>query len=110
MESSIVFFLLVFPVFWLYAEFKRGRAARISLGIASIISIAFVIYQLGGTIPAHESTMHSSSLRLAGQLMATGETTRVQQAIEAYNGEASTSSTYGAAMEMWYVLNHGSRR
>lgn len=109
MLSPIVLFLLVFPALWLYAEFKQGRAARISLGIASIISIAFIIYQLGRVIPTHESTLHSSSIKLAGQLMATGETTRVQQAIEAYNGEASTSSTYSAVVEMWYVLNHGPR-
>ena len=103
----IAFFLLVLPALWLYAEFKLGRTARISLGIASIVSVTLVIYQFGRIIPTHESVFHSSSLKLAGQLMATGETTRVRQAIDAYNCEATTNSTYSAAMEMWYVLNHG---
>jgi hypothetical protein len=109
MLSPIVFFFFVFPALWLYAEFKQRRTARISLGLASIISIAFIIAQLDRILPTYESQVHRSSLKLTGDLLAKGETDRVQQAIEAYNGQASTGSTYNAAFEMWYVLNHGPR-
>jgi hypothetical protein len=109
MLSPIALVLLAVPAFWLYAEFKLGRAARICLGIASIISIAFVASELSSIMPIEESVLHGSSLKLAGQLMASGQTVRVQQAIDAYNGQASTGSTYSAAGEMWDVLNHGSK-
>jgi len=77
------------------------------LGIASIISIAFVISEIARIPAAYESAMHRSSLELAGQLMASGETVRVQQAIAAYNGEATTGSTFSAASDMWRVLTDG---
>jgi hypothetical protein len=110
MLPPIVLFLLVFPALWLYAEFKQGHAARISLGIATMISIAFIVAQLGRILPTCESHVHRSSLKLAEELIARGETNRVQQALEAYNGQASPGSTYSAAFEMWYVLNHNPRR
>ena len=101
--------LLAFPVLWLYAEFKLGRVARMCLGIASIISITFVVSEFHNLGTTYETVLHRSSLKLAGELMASGQTVRVQQAIDAYNGLASTGSTYSAASEMWDVLNHGPR-
>jgi hypothetical protein len=34
-----------------------------------------------------------------------GQTQRVQEAIRAYNDIATNGTTYGAAMQMWRVLN-----
>jgi hypothetical protein len=109
MLSPIALILLAVPALWLYAEFKLGRAARICFGIASVASIAFVASELQSIVPIQESVLHGSSLKLAGELMASGQAVRVQQAIDAYNGQASTGSTYSAASEMWDVLNHGPR-
>lgn len=42
-----------------------------------------------------------------GDLLAKGESQRVQHAVQSYNSIASNGTTYGASMEMWRVLNHG---
>jgi hypothetical protein len=49
-------------------------------------------------------------MRLTGELLLKGETQRVEQAIHTYNSNAATGTTYGAALQMWDVLNHGPKK
>jgi hypothetical protein len=95
---------------WIYAERRLGLTARVAAGIAFLVLTGLICYFLAGIIPRYESTFHRSSLRLAGELTAKGETQRVLQAVQAYNRVASTGTTYCASMEMWYILNHGPRQ
>jgi hypothetical protein len=94
---------------WVYAERRLGFTGRIATGIACIVLTGFACHFFAKFIPRYESTFHRSSLRLAGELTAKGETQRVHQAVQTYNSIASTGTTYGASMEMWHVLNHGPR-
>ena len=98
--------MLAFLLLWVYAEVKLKRAARILSGLAAISCAAVLSWHLAGFIPDIERSQNRSSLRLAGELLATGETQRVQQAIQTYNSIAATGSTYRASMEMWDALNH----
>jgi hypothetical protein len=104
----LVIFLLAFA-FWAYAEKKLGIAARISAGLACMVFIGFSFYFVAGIIPSYERTFVRSSLRRSGELLSTGETQRVEQAITAYNGLAVTNS-YRASMEMWEILSHDTNK
>jgi hypothetical protein len=107
-------FIILLPLVafgcWIYAEKRCGFAARLVTGIACMVLTGVACQSIANFIPRYESTFHKSSLRLAGELVAKGDTQRVHQAIQAYNRIASTGTTYGASMEMWYVLNHGPRQ
>lgn len=74
--------MLVFLLAWIYAEVRLKRAARISFGLAVISCAAIVSWRLAGFIPDIEQGHTWSSLRLASEVLATGETQRVQQAIQ----------------------------
>jgi len=89
---------------------QTQRGARISFGLAAIACAAILSWRLAGFIPDVERGHTRSSLRLASELLATGETQRVQQAMQAYSSIAATGSTYRATMEMWDVLNHGEKK
>jgi len=104
------FILIPLLALWVYAECRRGLAARISIGLALLIVCSVIAYSFAMFIPQYERAFHRSSLRLAGELTAKGETQRVQQAVQTYNSIAATGTTYGASMEMWHVLNHGPRQ
>jgi hypothetical protein len=93
--------------FWLFAESECGRAIRITSGIITILLVATSAWILAHLVPAYESDTHRYSLKLAEDLLAAGQTTRVQQAIQVYNAEAQTSTTFRAAMEMEKVLRNG---
>src|SRR5688572_25086516 len=97
------FILLLTLAYWIYAERRLGFGARVTSGVTCIVSVGCTCYYLMNIVPRYERTFHKSSIRLAGQLMATGETERVKQAVDAYNASASTGSTYGASMKMWSV-------
>ena len=108
---------MIFPIifllalgFWIYAERHLGIAPRIGGGVACIVFVGCTCYYLASIIPSYERTFHRSSMKLTGELMATGATERVQQAVETYNRYASTGSTYTASMRMWSVLNHGKEK
>ena len=103
-------FLILFLVmlaFWIYAERRLGVAARVTSGIACMVFIACSSYFIASIMPSYERTFHKSSIRLSGELIAKGETQRVQQAIGTYTNISATGTTYRAAMQMWDVLNHG---
>jgi hypothetical protein len=81
--------------------------------IAVLTGLTFLLAALWITslvIPSYERKIHNSSLRLSGELLAKGETQRVQQAISTYTNVAATSTTYRAAMKMWDVLSHGPKK
>ncbi len=90
---------------WLYAERKLGLNLRVLSGLACIALTGFACYFLAKYIPRYESQFHRSSIRLAGEMIEKGQTQRVQDAVRAYNTLATNGTTYGAAMEMWRVLN-----
>ena len=100
------FILLPLLALWVHAERRWGLAARISFGLALLVACSVIAYDFAKFTPRYESGFHRSSLRLAEELTAKGETQRVQQAVQTYNSIASTGSTYRASMEMWHVLNH----
>jgi len=105
---QIIFLLPFLALFlWLYAEARLGKTARVITGTICITFTGFACHFFAKIIPRYESTAHRSSLRLAGELTANGETQQVQQAIQAYNRVADSGSTYSASMEMWRVLNQG---
>jgi hypothetical protein len=85
---------------------KKGIPAAIAIAAALAASV-FVTSVLCRIIPRYESTAHRSSVRLASELLAKGDTNRVLEAMTAYNDIANSGSTYQAALEMWTVLNHG---
>src|SRR5262245_62116876 len=103
-----IILLLPFAAFfcWLYAEAKLGTNYRVLSGLLCIGLTGFACYTTAEIVPRYESTAHRASVRLAGELLAKGETQRVQQAIQAYNSKTS-NGTYAASAEMWRVLNHG---
>jgi hypothetical protein len=104
----LIIFLVAFA-FWIYAEKKFGVAARICAGLACMIFIGFSFYYVASISPSYERTFVRSSLRRSGELLSTGETQRVEQAIATYNGLAATNS-YRAAMEMWHVLSQNPKK
>lgn len=105
---EIILFLPFLAFFiWLYAEAKLKTNYRVISGLLCIALTGFACQVFTRIIPRYESTSHRSSIRLMGDLLAKGETQRVQQAVQSYNSIASNGTTYGASMEMWRVLNHG---
>ena len=102
-------FLLPFSAFffWLYAEAKLKANYRVISGLLCIALTGFACHVVTRIIARYESTSHRSSIRLMSDLLAKGETQRVQQAVQAYTLIASNGTTYGASTEMWRVLNHG---
>jgi hypothetical protein len=103
-----IILLLPFLAFfcWLYAEAKLGTNFRVVSGLLCIGLTGFACYFFARFVPRLESKVHRSSLRLAGEFLSTGESLRVQQAVQAYNSAATNGTTYGASLEMWRVLNH----
>ncbi len=77
--------------------------------LIGVVVLLAIVLAASHVIPSYERTFHKSSIRLSGELLAKGETQRVQQAISTYNNVAATGTTYRAAMQMWNVLNHGSK-
>jgi len=94
--------------FWLYAERRLGLNARVLSGLACIALTGFACHFLAKYIPRYESRIHQSSIRLAGEMIEKGQTQRVQEAMRAYNNVATNGTTYGAAIQMWRVLNQES--
>jgi hypothetical protein len=103
----LLLLLLLSLGFWIYAERRLSFAARISSGVVCLLLLGANCYFVASVGPSYERTFHKSSIRLSGELIAKGETQRVQQAISAYTNIAATGTTYRAAMQMWDVLNHG---
>jgi hypothetical protein len=54
----------------------------------------------------HERSWHRNSIKAASDLLASGETKRVQQALHAYNTTVATASTFRASEAMWHALKH----
>jgi hypothetical protein len=55
MNVIILPLILAVPIIWLYAEFKLGRLARITLGIISMVCSGFLIYGFCQVKPFYES-------------------------------------------------------
>jgi len=108
--STAPFILLPLLALWIYAERRWGLWTRIGVGLALMIACSVIAHEFAMFLPRYERTFHRSSLRLASELTAKGETQRVQSAVQTYTSIAATGTTYGASMEMWHVLNHGPRQ
>ena len=102
--NTILFVLILIPLTWLYAEFKFGRSARLSLGLLSIVVTAFVTYSFGLLSQDNERAWHRNSIKAASDFLAKGDTYRVQRAFDAYNTTVATSSTFRASEAMWHAL------
>ena len=101
----VLVFLVVFSA-WIYAERKQRFGSRLGLGLASMVAIAFTSYWMGQVIPNYESSFHRRSLQRIGELLAKGETQRVQRAVQVYNTIATNRTmTYRASMELLHALN-----
>jgi hypothetical protein len=74
--------------------------------LTGVIFLLTALWMSSIVIPSYERKFHKNSIRLSGELLAKGETQRVQQAISIYTNVAATSTTYRAAMKMWDVLSH----
>ena len=113
LTSQFMTLILILPLValccWVYAECRLALGQRLLTGIACIVFTGYACHITTKIIPRYESSLHRSSLRLAGELTLKGETQRVNQAVRAYNDIAATGTTYRASMEMWHVLNHGPR-
>ena len=106
MEQAIFVLIVAIVIGWLIAEFQAGRAARITLGILSIVGCAVIAHFAASVIPSYERQVHRASMRELGQLAAHGDLQRVQEALSTYNDTAANhGSTYTAAMKMWNVLS-----
>jgi hypothetical protein len=109
--QHIIFIIPILVVaFWIYAEIKLRTLVRVVSGITAIISVSWIITAMSLRWSRIESVTHSSSLKLAEELMTNGNNQRVKQALHAYNQVAASNSTCSASSEMWEVLNHGPRQ
>lgn len=104
----VVIFLLAFA-FWIYAGKKLGVAPRVCAGLACMVFIGFSFYFVASIIPSYERHFVRSSLLRSGELLSAGDTQRVEKAIAAYNGMATTNN-YRASMQMWEVLSHDPKK
>ena len=104
MNTFILPLMLVVVVFWLYAEFKLGRWARIICGFVTILCSGFLVYAFCQIKPSYESAFHRSSIRDAGTLLKQGQTNVVISAFETYTSIAATGSTFQASGRMMHVL------
>ena len=91
--------------FWLYAEFKLGRGARIILGLISIVCDGFLVYAVCQIRPFYESAWHRNSIRDATALLKQGQTNAVISAFETYTSVAATGSTFRASEQMMHTLS-----
>ena len=106
MMSVIILAFAAILVVWVYAEFKLGRNARLVFGVLSIGGAVLLTYSIAQLSPVYESAWHRSSIKAAAELLAHGETNRVQEAFATYNSMVATASTFRASEEMWHVLKH----
>src|SRR5277367_4054219 len=97
MNIIILPLILVALIFWLYAELKLGRRARIILGFVSILSNCFLVYAFCQIKPFYESAWHRNSIRDAESLLKQGQTNIVISAFETYSSIAATNSTFRAS-------------
>jgi hypothetical protein len=109
MDKAFILLILI-QIVWLYAELKRGRIARISLGVLSIVSTGFLIQALDQIPRAYESAMHRGSIKAAEEQLRRGETNEVLKAFNAYNAIAATGSTFEASEAMWKILKQDTPR
>ena len=100
----MIWLLLIIPAFWLYAEFKLGRTARLVSGIISIAVVAVLIDSAFQYRRSYEKIWHRRSMHLAAELLSKGETNKLQRAFEAYNTTVRTGSTEQASSDMLVIL------
>ena len=91
--------------FWLYAEFKLGRRARIGLGFVSILCVGFIVYAFCQLRPFYESAWHRNSIRDATALLKQDQTNDVISAFEIYSSVAATDSTFRASEQLMHTLS-----
>ena len=107
----ILLLLLVLSlIVWIYAEQRLSLVARFSSGAICILLHRENCYFIASVGPNYESKFHKRSIQLSGELIAKGETQRVQQAFSIYTNIAATGTTYRAAMQMWEVLSQGQEK
>ena len=104
MNIIILPLILAAFVFWLYAEFKLGRGARIVLGLISILCGGYLVYAFCQIWPFYESAWHQNSIRDATTLLKQGQTNVVISAFETYSSIAATDSTFRASEQMMHIL------
>ncbi|HKI69932.1 MAG TPA: hypothetical protein VKA67_10110 [Verrucomicrobiae bacterium] len=91
--------------FWLFAEFKLGRGARIILGLVSIVCGGFLVYAVCQIRPFYESAWHRNSIRDATALLKEGQTNVVISVFETYSSIATTGSTFRASEQLTHTLS-----
>ena len=91
--------------FWLYAEFKLGRGARIGLGSVLVLCVGFLVYAVCQIRPFYESAWQQNSVRDATALLKQGQTNAVISAFETYTSISATGSTFRASEQMMHTLS-----
>ena len=107
MNVIILPLVLAVPLVWLYAEFKLGRPARITLGLVSILCSGLLVYAFCQVKPFYESAWHRNSIRDAGRLLKQGQTNIVIAAFDDYSSIAATSTTFKASEHLMHALERG---
>jgi len=105
MNIVILPLILAAFCFWLYAEFKLGRGARIVLGLISILCGGFLAYAICQIRPFYENAWHRDSIRDATTLLKQGQTNVVISAFEIYSSVAATDSTFRASQQLMHTLS-----
>jgi len=107
MNIIILPLVLAVAIFWLYAEFKLGRRARVILGLVAMLCAGFLVYAFCQVKPFYESAWHRNSIRDAESLLKQGQTNIVIRAFENYSSIAATDSTFRASERMMHDLKSG---
>ena len=80
------------PLAWLIAEFRCGKALRITFGILAILALHFVLFTASQVVRGYEKDFMIFSFREMHDLLRAGRTNEVLTAIEAYQ-HAVTNDT-----------------
>ena len=106
MDDRILLLIpLVLLLLWFVAELKLKVVYRLLFGCAAFVSAIILTHLIDRILPRYESDLHRGCMQRLSEELDAGRSVAARRAIDAYNERAKTDSTYGAASDMWSVLN-----
>jgi hypothetical protein len=105
MEVPIAILILAAFVTWTFAELRGGRVARFATGGAAMLAAYFAGQFTASVIPSYERRVTRASMSRFAELLDSGQTDRLRNAIEIYNTHAQQGSTYTAALKTWDAVS-----